>query len=300
MQNDYIITGYSDHILIMAQRIVLCGKPDELEKRFSAVAGPRLTWEPFRIAAPGGESVILTQRNPKEFSLAEFGMTPSWAGRGMNLTHARAEGSKNQGNDPSYSGSKAIFMKPAFKRPLFNQRCVVVADAFLEWSAVTRQYYLVYLRNRERPFGMAGVYDVWVDPVTRAEHLGFALITVPGNSLMQKIQTFRMPVILPRGKEREWLRPSCHLSDILALLEPLAAERMNAYPVGVSPEERGPLRANDLWPAGERLVPESDYQPFPMRRYGHKTGSAGATSRSSGPSATPPATGIPAPLPFRK
>jgi hypothetical protein len=49
-----------------------------------------------------------------------------------------------------------------FKRPLVSQRCIVIADAFIEWSSSTKQPYLIYMRNRERPFGMEGLYDIWI------------------------------------------------------------------------------------------------------------------------------------------
>jgi hypothetical protein len=58
-----------------------------------------------------------------------FGYTPAGVKEPWDLLHARAEGGKNRRNDPLYSGSPAIFMKSAFKKPLFRQRCVVIADA---------------------------------------------------------------------------------------------------------------------------------------------------------------------------
>lgn len=128
---------------------------------------------------------------------------------------------KNQRNDPFYSGSPAIFLKPAFRKPLFTRRCVVIADAFVGWSAAGKQPWLVYLRDRERPFGMAGLYDIWVHPVTKAEIPGFALITVPGNALFHKLPAHRMPVIIPRGRGNSlaarFLSPERHPGDAFHL-----------------------------------------------------------------------------------
>src|SRR5674476_1037521 len=41
----------------------------------------------------------------------------------------------------------------------------------------------------------------------------------------------RMPVILSRSEEMEWIRASNHLSNVLGLLNAYPFDRMNAYPV---------------------------------------------------------------------
>jgi len=56
----------------------------------------------------------------------------------------------------------------------------------------------------------------------------FTIITVPGNSLIHQLPATRMPVILPKGRETDWLKPSKHLSEILGMLEIFPAEKMNA------------------------------------------------------------------------
>lgn len=202
-------------------------------------------------------------------------MTPAWAKQPLNLIIARAEGNKNPQNDPLYNGSKSIFLKPAFKRPLISQRCVVIADAFIEWDAKSKQPYLVYLRNHERPFGMAGVYDVWINPDTQAENHGFSIITVPGNALLHQILAPRMPVILPKGRETNWLRSSNHLTDILGMLEIFPDERMNAYPLSKEFDKALPVTGKSLYPGGDRIYSEVEKKVYPHRRWGHKEKGAG-------------------------
>ncbi len=185
----------------MCRKFILASSLETIERKFSIVASTRLDWDPGIVVSPGEESLIITQQNPKELTLSKFGMTPVWAKQPMNLINARAEGNKNPDNNPLYTGGRAIFMKPAYKRPLVNQRCIVIADAFIEWSSKTKQPYLIYLRNRDRPFGMAGLYDIGVNPVTRAELHSFTIVTVPGNSLIHHLPATRMPVILSRGEK---------------------------------------------------------------------------------------------------
>ena len=142
----------------MCYKFILAGNLAAIEKKFNVRAGIRLEWEPHYVVSPGDETLVITQQNPGQLTLSKFGLIPSWSKHSVALINARAEGNKNPGNDPHFTGGKSIFMKPAFKRPLVSQRCVVIADAFIEWSAQTKQPYLVYLRDKARPFGMAGCF----------------------------------------------------------------------------------------------------------------------------------------------
>jgi hypothetical protein len=85
-------------------------------------------------------------------------MTPFFAKEQMNIINARAEGDKNSRNDPGYNGSKSIFLKTAFMKPMQAQRCLVIADAYYEWSNQKKPH-LIFLQNWDRPFAFAGIYD---------------------------------------------------------------------------------------------------------------------------------------------
>jgi putative SOS response-associated peptidase YedK len=65
----------------------------------------------------------------------------------------------------------------------------------------------------------------------KAELHSCIIITVPGNSPVHKLPASRMPVILPKGRESDWLKSSKTLSEILGMLEIFPAERMNTYPL---------------------------------------------------------------------
>jgi putative SOS response-associated peptidase YedK len=267
----------------MCRKFVLVSSLEAIEKRFNIKASVRINPYTGIIVAPGDGTFVMTQKDPKQFTLSEFGMTPAWAGKPMSLINARAEGNKNPKNDPLYTGSPSIFLKPAFKRPLVTQRCIVIADAFIAWSAATKQPFLVYLRNHERPFGLAGLYDMWINPETKAEHHGFTIITVPGNALLHQLPAFRMPVIIPKGREARWLRSSNHLTDILGMLEIFPAEKMNAYPIDSDFDKITPVTANSLKPAGNRIYTEVEPRVIPHRHWGHKQKGAGAgTWRKNG------------------
>lgn len=159
----------------------------------------------------------------------KFGMTPFWAKSAMNLINARSEGDKNKNDDPYYNGANSIFLKPAFKKPIQSQRCLIIADAYYEWSTLKKPY-LVFLQNKERPFAFAGVYDRWKNPETGEMLIAFAIITTTANELLQSIGIKRIPVILTRSNEKEWIKSTKHLSEVLGMLNQFPSELMNAYP----------------------------------------------------------------------
>lgn len=260
----------------MNQLLVLTSSLEEIERRFGAVAPPRLEWGTKRIISPQNETLIITQQNPRLLSLSSFGMTPAWARQPMNLIHARAEGNKNPDNDPAYTGSRAIFMKSAYKKPLMTRRCVVIADALVECQAATGQSYLVYLRNNDHPFGIAGLYDIWINPGSGVEYHTFTIITVPGNPLYHILSVSRMPVIISKGKETDWLRSSNHLTEILRMLKIFPAEQMNAYPVSKEILIPGIPAVRIFKPVGNRIYQETGQKIIPhSHHYGHKQKGAG-------------------------
>ena len=148
----------------------------------------------------------------------------------------------------------------SFKKQIRNQRCLIVADAFIEGSTKERldKPYVVYLKNHQRPFAMAGFWDAWVNKETGEVTHSFAIITTVNNELLAKIPHHRSPVILNSEDEQDWLNPELTDAEIAQLLRPFPAGQMNAYPV--SKEIKHPV-ANGIElmiPTGERLVPEFD------------------------------------------
>jgi len=211
---------------------------------------------------------VITCEDPHVIQVCKFGMTPYFANKSMNLINARAEGDKNSSNDPGYNGSNAIFLKPAFRKPIQFQRCLVIADAYYEWSHQNKPY-LMYLQNKKRPFAFAGLYDQWQNPETKETIFSFTIITTPANPLLQSIGVKRMPVILSRSEEMEWIRASNHLSDVLSLLNAYPYEKMNAYPVSEKVNWKCNNDPSMLNPVGEKLLKEVITQPLQQRRF-HK------------------------------
>ena len=244
----------------MCGRYVLVQKVELIEKRFNVKAPEGFNYKPSYNIAPGSQAPVITNENPTQLELFRFGMTPFWAKKPLLLINARTEGDSNQKNDPAYSGSKGIITKPSFRKPIRSQRCLVLADCFIEGTTKEKlsKPYVVYLKDGERPFAFAGIWDTWVNHDTGEIIRSFAIITTTANELLQKIPHHRSPVILPRSLEQAWINNDIPLSDVTGMLRPFPSELMNAYPI--DPAVKNP-RANGphlLKPIGQRLAPEYD------------------------------------------
>lgn len=242
----------------MCGRYVVVSSIETIEKRFN-IDADSVTFEPQFNVSPGNFAPVILNRSKHELSLGQFGFTPSWAKKRMYLFNARAEGDGNKDNNPDYSGGKGIITKPAFRNSIRNKRCLVIADAFIEGTTKERlsKPYLVYLKNKQRPFAFAGIYDDWVDIDTGETFISYAIITTVTNALLQKIPHHRSPVILRQQHERIWLNENAPLTDITNLLQPYPAEDMNAYPI--SDAIKNPVTEGKelIEPIGERLTPET-------------------------------------------
>ncbi len=79
-------------------------------------------------------------------------------------------------------------------------------------------------------FGFAGLYDVWHDNEGK-ELKTYTIITTTPNAVVAPIHD-RMPAILERKDEEEWLNPDETEPDrLLKLLHPYTAGEMDGYPV---------------------------------------------------------------------
>jgi putative SOS response-associated peptidase YedK len=242
----------------MCGRYILVQKVETIEKRFNVVAPEGFQWEASYNIAPGQLAPVITSAHPQHLDLMTFGLTPYWAKKPMYLFNARAEGDRNKENSPDYSGAKDIINKPAFRKPIRSQRCLVIADAFIEGTTDQglKHPYLVYLKDGVRPFAMAGIFDEWKNAETGEVLRSFSIITTPPNALLQKLPHHRMPLILEPRQEKKWLNLKTPLAEITKMMRSFPAERMNAYPI--SPEISN-VRNNTkelIQPKGERLMPE--------------------------------------------
>jgi putative SOS response-associated peptidase YedK len=176
--------------------------------------------KPSYNVAPTQPVVTVVQRDGQNIlEEMRWGLIPVWAkdaSIGYKMINARAE---------------SVSEKASFKRPLKNRRCLIVADGFYEWQTDGSRKIPMFIRLKSnKPFGFAGLYDVWKSPdgewITSC-----AIITTTPNGLMESIHN-RMPVILPKKAYELWLDPSNQdLEELGALLQAYPADEMEAYQV---------------------------------------------------------------------
>lgn len=241
----------------MCGRYVTVKKTDYLEKTFQLKAD--FDFRPNYNVSAGNLVPVITSAEPKKVNMYCFGFSPSWGSKRLYVINARAEGDRNQENDPKYKGPLEIVRKPMWMKPVRSQRCLVFADAFIEGTTKEKlkKPFLVYPRNR-KTFAMAGIYDKWTDRST-GEIIGtFAIITTFGNKLMQEIGHHRCPVILSEADYQTWLDETSSLQHLLPLLHPFESEEYNAYPI--SPAISNPRNNGKefLKPFGQRILREFD------------------------------------------
>ena len=156
----------------------------------------------------------------KALTAMRWGFLPPWAkdaAAGHRMINARAE---------------TIAEKPAFRKAFKEQRCLIVADGFYEWrkDGQGKQPVRIVHKSRE-PFAFAGLWSAWMEQGAGKEVLSCAIVTCAANALLQPVHD-RMPVILKRDEEDDWLDPAVKdPAALLVMLRPYPDDEMEFYAV---------------------------------------------------------------------
>lgn len=164
--------------------------------------------------APTQEMPIVERHSPNGLYLRKWGIQPSWSK--MLLINAQAE---------------KLTTSSIWKKALIEGRCIIPASYFFEWKRLSdsKQPYLIKLKN-EKLFGMAGLIVRYHNDKNE-EKEGYVIITTTPNRLMSAIHN-RMPVILRKEDEDEWLNPdNVEEEKLMKLLNPYPADEMEDYPI---------------------------------------------------------------------
>lgn len=245
----------------MCGRYVLAQKIEAIAKRYNIEIPDEFDYIPSYNISPGDRALVVVSDDVPAVHLFVFGLTPFWSNKAMCLFNARSEGSRNQENNPKYNGAKDIINKPAFRKAIRSQRCLVPADAFIEGTSQDglNRPFLIYLRDKVRPFSFAGVWDVWQNPETGEVISSFSIITTTANELVLQIPHHRSPVILQPWQEAAWLKKQTPLSQITAMLHPYDASLMNGYPIDSKIKNPKLKDRKLIEPVGSRLIPEDGF-----------------------------------------
>lgn len=138
--------------------------------------------------------------------------------------------------------SETMFEKPAFREPARHRRCLVLVDGFFEHhhkNSKTFPYHIHFKDNS--PMTMAGLWDEWKDEASGIVRRTYTVVTTRANPLMKRIHNNpkleegpRMPLILPKELEQDWLKPINEKADqelIETLVQPYDETALEAFAV---------------------------------------------------------------------
>lgn len=203
----------------MCGRYTLLADELKIRKEFN-IPHPIESYQPSYNVAPGQNVLaVIHDGQERRAGYIRWGLVPSWAKDekiGYKMINARSE---------------TAHEKPSFKKLMARKRCMIIADSFYEWRKTDKlkQPERVELLNK-RPFAFAGLWDQW-------KHDGKVLftctiLTKDANEFMQPIY-HRMPIILPKEKEAEWINPGLQdSSSAYQFLQTINTEELISYKVG--------------------------------------------------------------------
>jgi putative SOS response-associated peptidase YedK len=176
----------------------------DLEARFDAEIVADGGYTPRYNVAPGDGLEVVTNEATDEIDRYHWGLIPFWVDEPEDgIINARSE----------TADEKRVFERAWESRP-----CLVLSSGFYEWQVPNggpKQPYRIH-RPDDPAFAMAGLWEVWEGPDRddKADSGGghdesesihcVTILTTEPNDLLEPIHD-RMPVVLPRDAESEWL-----------------------------------------------------------------------------------------------
>jgi putative SOS response-associated peptidase YedK len=169
---------------------------------------------------------VITNEEPQYFQMFYWGLIPYWVKKIEDAEKIRIK--------TMNARSETLFDKPSFKYSIKNKRCIIPVSGFFEWRYIFgKNYpYYIYLKNRKY-FSFAGLWDSWNNSINNEIVYTYSIITCEPNNLMKKIHNKkkRMPVILPKKIERDWLNNTLSINEIKNFLIPYPDEEMTAHTI---------------------------------------------------------------------
>lgn len=174
-------------------------------------------------------SPVITTDQQRTFQSMQWGLIPWWSKSASDAAQIRIR--------TLNCISEEMYDKSSFKDSAKDgKRCLIPCTGFFEWrwfkSGKIKYPYFIHHRT-ERIFSIAGLWSSWTDKTTGEMRDTYTVLTTRANPLLEKIHNSkkRMPVLLPREYERDWLNPNLTKDDVLALCEPIDDRVLEAYTV---------------------------------------------------------------------
>jgi len=210
----------------MCYRYSIYTKPEVVEKKFKAKFKEKYIPKYHVSAFLQYKLPVITNENPKEIQLFNWGLVPFWV-----KDEKQAETIREK---TANARAETIYEKPAFRHAAQKKHCLVLVDGFYEWREFHGRNYPYYIRLKSHePFSIAGLWESWNNTETDETVFSYTVITTKANPLMEQIHNKkkRMPVILPKELERLWINDSVSKDQAKELLIPISEYDMEAYTI---------------------------------------------------------------------
>lgn len=163
-------------------------------------------------------SLLLTSDNPGRLTVGRWGLIPTWAKNNLQATQIKSRTTNCISED--------MFEKPAFRTAArAGHRCLIPCTGFFEWRHLadgkTKIPYFIYSPD-DPIFSLGGLWTRYDDPDTQETSLTYTVLTTAANPLMEIVHNSkkRMPVIIPRTYEKDWLGDKLTEQDVRQICAP--------------------------------------------------------------------------------
>ena len=147
-------------------------------------------YKPNYNIAPTNFSPVIINDGVKKTKMMRWGLVPSWSKNdqiGSKMINARLE---------------TILEKTSFSGLVENNRCVVLADGYFEWTKQHGQpYYITHTQNKILP--LAGIWTKWKSSNSNTI-FSYTIITRTSIKSINHLHN-RMPVILNKNSMNKWI-----------------------------------------------------------------------------------------------
>ena len=148
---------------------------------------------------------VITNSLPDNLQLLSWGLIPFWVKDPAQAESLSKRTLNARGED--------MFQKPSFRNAARNKRCLVLIDGFFEYHWYNGKSYPHYISMADgEPMLLGGLWETWKYEREGIIRDTFSIVTTSANPLMAEIHNKpkasegpRMPVIIPRGLESDWL-----------------------------------------------------------------------------------------------
>jgi putative SOS response-associated peptidase YedK len=192
----------------LSERFQLRQIPMPLDPTFNADPSQNL---PVIIIEPDGARRVVAMK---------WGLEPKWSRPDRGPSPA-----------PINARAETLTERAMFRGLIAHHRCLVPATGFYEWQQTARgkQPFFVHPTDQEL-FAFAGLWSELPQRDDDAE-ASFTIITTAPNEIVARLHN-RMPAILERSVEDEWLDPTVTDSGVVErVVYPYPADRTEVYPV---------------------------------------------------------------------